>query len=218
MVSRLPLKTRLFIIVCGLSKVKGILAADLPYAGKELLVRLSKGDEAAMEMIFRQYYHRLCYFAQRLTRDESEAQDITQEALTSLWTHFRDKKEMVDNLEAWLFTIVRNKCYNFIRRQRMKEERTPEIRENISLSEEGVENELIREDIFNKVYQEFAALPARQAEIMKLIYMEGMDTDEIARRLRITPNNIRNQKARALVKIRSLILKKGFLSLLINFF
>ena len=51
-----------------------------------------------------------------------------------------------------------------------------------------------------------------------MIYLDGLDTNEIAEKLGITPNNVRNQKARALEKVRTSLLKKGLLHLLVLFF
>jgi len=59
------------------------------------------------------------------------------------------------------------------------------------------------------VYKEIQQLPVAQAQLLKMIFVEELGTDEIAEKLGITPNNVRNQKARALEKIRALILRKG---------
>ncbi len=78
------------------------------------------------------------------------------------------------------------------------------------LADDFLEAQIVQEDIFNRIYQEILELPVSDIKLLKLIFIEGLDSNEIAERLNITPNNVRNQKARALKKLRTLLLRKGF--------
>ena len=168
-----------------------------------------------MEQVFETFYWRLYYFAKKLTDDTTESEDIAQEALLSFWINIKDKGTRPDNITSYLFGIVRNRCYTFNQRSQMKVDKANAIIEQFQISEALIEEQLIREDIFNRVYQEFGFLPAQQAEVMRLIFIEGLETNEIAQRLNMTPNNIRNHKARGIEKIRSLILQKGLFILIL---
>ena len=195
------------------------MPGDKPYSDQELLLRIIRGDEAAMQTVFEQYFARLCYFAQKLTGgNKEEAEDIVQEAMLNLWINVKEKGAGVISLEAYLFQMVRNRCYNFNKREKMRAEKAGSLLKQAPLSDNEVEQELMREDLFNKIYQELMALPPQQAEIMRMIFVDGLDTNEIAGRLRLTPNNIRNHKARAIEKVRAFILKKGPFILLVIYY
>jgi RNA polymerase sigma factor (sigma-70 family) len=180
------------------------------YDEGELLLHITNGDEGAMEIVFAKYFSRLCYFAHKLTGgNKEEAEDIAQEALLNFWINVRDKGVIPQSTEAYLFQMVRNRCFNFNKRKKMKAGKENDLLQQAPLTENEVEQVLIQEDIFNKIYQQLIELPPRQAEIIKLIFLEELDTHEIAKRLQLTPNNIRNHKARAIETIRTLVLKKG---------
>ena len=58
-------------------------------------------------------------------------------------------------------------------------------------------------------------LPDRCKEIFRLIFIDGLTTDQIGERLNISPQTVRTQKARALDLIKSELLKKNLLSALL---
>jgi RNA polymerase sigma factor (sigma-70 family) len=165
------------------------------------------------------FYPRLYYFGFKLIGEEAEAQDQAQEALTALWQRRQNFREAsLKEAEAFLFTVVRNRSYNYSKHRKMKTGKREEISAGLDLSEDVIEARLIQEDVFNRVFREISQLPPSQVHLLKMIYLDGLDTNEIAEKLEITPNNVRNQKARALEKVRNSLLKKGLLHLLILFF
>lgn len=171
-----------------------------------------------MKIFFGLYYTRLAYFGSMLITDQQAAQDFGQEALVSLWQRresFRDAT--LPQAEAFLFTIVRNKCYNHHKHEKVKAGKESQLLSAPQFDTEA-ETQFIREDLFNRIYKEIEQLPAAQAQLLKMIFVEGLETDEIAKKLAITPNNVRNQKARALEKIRALLLKKKLLGIFFTFF
>ncbi|MEC5142955.1 sigma-70 family RNA polymerase sigma factor [Chitinophaga sp. 212800010-3] len=177
-----------------------------------MLFQIADGNPAAMKAFFDTYYPRLYYFAYKLLQEETEAQDFAQEALVAFWQRRQDFRHAeLRQAEAFLFTTVRNKCINLTRHRKMKTSKHAAILIETPVAEETVEARLIQEDVFNRIYQEVEQLPAAQAAIIRMIFVEGLETNEIAERLATTPNNVRNQKARALEKVRTLILKKGLL-------
>ena len=181
-------------------------------------MHIADGDTAAMKTFFELYYSRLTYFAGSLIQHQPEAQDFAQEALVSFWQRravFRHSS--FSQAEAFLFTVVRNKCYNLIKHQQMKMGKEAELLSGPAFETEA-EARFIEEDVFNQVYKEIRQLPEAQAQLLKMIFVEGLETDEIAARLAITPNNVRNQKARALEKIKALILRKRLLIIFLLLF
>jgi RNA polymerase sigma factor (sigma-70 family) len=189
------------------------------YDENDLLFRVADGNEGAMRCLFELFYPRLYYFGFKLIREEAEAQDQAQEALTALWQR-RDsfRQATLKEAEAFLFTVVRNRSYNYHKHRRMKAAKQVEITAGQDLSEDLIEARLVQEDVFNRIFLEIAQLLPGQVSLFRMIYLEGLDTNEIAEKLGITPNNVRNQKARALEKVRTSLLKKGLLHLLVLFF
>ncbi|MRG44390.1 sigma-70 family RNA polymerase sigma factor [Chitinophaga sp. SYP-B3965] len=175
----------------------------------DLLSSIADGNEKAMEILFHAYYPRLKYFCLDLMKDAAEAQDIAQDAIAAFWDRregFRDAT--VKAAGTFLFTVARNKCLDHKKHLQVRLAKQDEIAGGQEISEDVLEATIIKEDLFNRIFQEVEGLPPNQVELLKMIFVEGLDTLEIAQKLGITPNNVRNQKARALEKLRAVLLKK----------
>ncbi|WP_149587580.1 sigma-70 family RNA polymerase sigma factor [Tabrizicola flagellatus] len=60
---------------------------------------------------------RLRAFAISLTREVSRADDLVQDTILKAWTNM-DKFDPATNLDAWLFTVLRNTFYSSLRKTR----------------------------------------------------------------------------------------------------
>lgn len=165
-----------------------------------------------MKQLFDLYYSRLYYFAFKLIDNDMESQDIAQEAVLSFWQRRENfSTGTLKEAEAFMFTVVRNRCYNYIRNQNTHSTKQAMLARTLELFDESLELSIIQEDIFNRIYQEIHQLPPAQVQLLKMIFIENLETAEIAERLAITPNNVRNQKARALEKLKAVLLRKRLL-------
>lgn len=163
-----------------------------------------------MRAIFLHWFPKLCFYAGSLIANKEEAKDIAQEALLQLWRH-RKKVDSQKNLPAYLFTVVRRDCYDYLKHQQVKRNKQQEITGTITITEEGADAILIHLEVLQKIYQEIDHLPPHLAEIVKLSFIEGLTTQEIADRLQMTPNHVRVQKSRALEKLKTALLKQHML-------
>ena len=75
--------------------------------------------------IYSEYYQRCFLFAKSYLHDEMLSKDIASEAMISLWTTM--KTEEVDNVRAFLMTVVKNQSLNHLRNEHLR----MEARENI---------------------------------------------------------------------------------------
>ena len=172
-----------------------------------------------MKQFFDGYYSRLYYFAITLINDDVEAEDTAQEAILSFWQR---KEQFMDQdikqAEAFLFTVARNRCYNYIRDKKRHAKKLTHLGERLQFIDETLELTIIEEDIFNRIFEEIQQLSAPQVSLLKMIFIENLETAEIAAKLDITPNNVRIQKARAMEKLRVALLKKRLLTEILIFF
>ena len=79
-----------------------------------LLGKLKDGDISTFEIIYKSHYRRIFHFAFQYLQNKETCANIIQDVFSSLW----DKKEKLandTNLNAWLFTVTKNKCLKHIR-------------------------------------------------------------------------------------------------------
>jgi RNA polymerase sigma-70 factor (ECF subfamily) len=175
----------------------------------DLLANIADGSEAAMKCFFQSFYPRLRYFSLDVLKDAAEAQDIAQEAISVFWRRREQfRHATIKEVSAFLFTVARNKCYDHQKHLKVKSSKQGEISYDQDSIEDMLEAKIIKEDLFNRIYTEILTLPAAQVQLLKMIFVQGLDTNEIAESLHITPNNVRNQKARALEKLRLILQKR----------
>ena len=80
----------------------------------EVVRKLISGDEQSFEKVYRYFYPRLLYFAKQYIHDIEASKNIVQDVFTELWDRRNTLKEET-NLNAWLFTVTKNKSLKIIR-------------------------------------------------------------------------------------------------------
>ncbi|HLK58888.1 MAG TPA: RNA polymerase sigma factor, partial [Chthonomonadaceae bacterium] len=69
------------------------------------------------ERLYARTRRRAYHFAYRLTRNATEAEDVTQDAYARAWYHF-DRYDSARPFEGWLFRIIANRVIDLRRRQK----------------------------------------------------------------------------------------------------
>lgn len=114
-------------------------------------------------------------FARSLVRDPVLADDLVQETLLKAWAA-RDSYTEGTNLQAWLFTILRNAYYSLLRKQRREVEDVDGALAAQLTVEPGHEQALM--------VQDFAAalqvLPVEQREALVIVGAAGLSYEEAA--------------------------------------
>lgn len=93
---------------------------------------LQKGNPKAYKEIFRLLYPRLKGYCKLFVPNEDDIGDIIQECFIMLG----DKRKTIGvqkRLESFLFVIIRNKCLNFLKNQKLDCENIPS--ENLQIAE-----------------------------------------------------------------------------------
>jgi RNA polymerase sigma factor (sigma-70 family) len=117
--------------------------------------------------------------ARWLTGSDADAEDAVQEACVRALTFF-DGFRGADG-KAWLLTIVRNTCYDWLRKhRRLTPLAAPEELERACDQSPGPEAEQLRLADERMLHEGLAALPAEYREALVLRELEGMPYREIA--------------------------------------
>ena len=169
---------------------------------RRLIEQLKQGDETAMKHVFRLYYPRLHYFSSQLIGEPMDAEDIVQEAFLNFWLNIREKDVLPDNIQAYLYRMVRNRCLNYLERNRRLEERSGELAEHFREQAQRQMDELaLKEEVYHRLHKEFVHLTPIQVQVIRLIYIEGLSIAEVAEKLGTTAMNVRTHKFRAMERL-----------------
>lgn len=175
----------------------------------------SAGGHDALDAVFKEYYRPLWNFANSLIHDRWEAEDIVVETFLKLWK-LRSNFDTDQNIKAFLYITVRNACLNYLKHVDVKRHSHKELLYlNGESADEDIEDivncKIIESEILREIIREIKELPPKMKVIFELIFMHGLSTAEISRKLKLSDATIRGQKAKALKEIRLALAKKRLL-------
>ena len=169
---------------------------------------MALGDEEAFRQIVHFYHNRLLPVTISLVRSESEARDIMQEVFLKLWLN-RAALAAVENPGAWLRVVIANTTSNHIRSQLRYELRNKKLIAG-NIDEADDLGELLDARFAQSLIDEAVALlPARRKQVFLLSRREGLTRQEIAVRLNISENTVRNQLSEAIAFVQDYLRNKG---------
>jgi RNA polymerase sigma-70 factor (ECF subfamily) len=177
---------------------------------KELFNRLSLGEEEAFRQIVRLYHKRLLPITISLVRSEPVARDIMQEVFLKLWLN-RSELAQVDNPGGWLRVVIAHTTSNYIRSQLRYELRNKKLIDSSPDEADNILDQLDARFAQSLINEAIIRLPAKRKQVFLLSRREGLSRQEIARKLDISENTVRNQLSEATAFIQDYLRQKGAL-------
>lgn len=163
---------------------------------------LRRSNPAGMNFFFNRHYPALCFFAEKLIGNKTEAEDLVKEAFIKLWER-RTNFETSQNIKAFLYITTRNAGLNVLKKNKRKEEGNLEFAYLSTSSSFPITNEIIRAELIGQIYFEIEKLPAKRKQIFELCYFANLKNNEVAEHLGISLNTVKTQKNRAISFLRS---------------
>lgn len=175
---------------------------------KTLFTRIAEGDEPSFRTVFDFYKEPFHSAAFRMTRSATIAEEIVQEVFISLWNNRRHIAD-ARNPESYLVKILHNSIYAHFRKLVLDKQLKKNIAaENIQVDENPVEQLLLAKENREFLDTVISRLPPQQQLVYRLSKQEGLSREEIAVKLNISPNTVRNHLSAA-VEFIVAYFKKG---------
>ena len=159
------------------------------------------GDEKAEKRLFEQLSARFRLLARHRIWNGADAEEIAQEALMTVAREYR-RVQITASFSAWAHKILDNRVLAYIQSAKRQAGRTEKLSEETEnrgrpmSAEDGV----LRRQLLD-CFRQVAEPNRRYARILNLHY-QGYGTEDICRRLSITPSNFYSilSRARALLR------------------
>lgn len=139
----------------------------------DLVQRAREGERAAFDELMALHYDSAYAFAFKFCLNRYDAEDITQESLIKAARaifSFDGKAKFT----TWLYRIVINTAKDHLKKEKTKKKYERDFAAMQELDEQGDDGALER------LATLLAKLPAKQLEVVTLVYGEGMDHKEAA--------------------------------------
>lgn len=175
--------------------------------GHQVIIEFKQGSKEAFAEVYKTHYASLFFFVKRFISDRQEAEDITAETFIKLWK-IRHNFDSHQNIKAFLYITARNACLDCLR---AKQRSTGMQQEMLYLLLQGndvtfIQDE-IKADVLQEIRKEIENLPPKCQQIFKMAFLQRIKNAEIAEKLGLTVQTVKNQKVRAIKLLRLAINK-----------
>ena len=175
--------------------------ADEP-ADPELVVRMRRGDESALEALYARYGGLLYTLALRIVGDAELAREVLQDSFLRAWGRRETYDPARGRVAWWLMGIARNRAVDLLRsrpHQARLRERAPLT---TALPDPAHGDAAQAFGLRRAVTTALDALSATQREAIELAYYGGLTQTEIARELGEPLGTIKSRTRDALERLR----------------
>ena len=178
-------------------------AADL-----DLCRMAEAGNIAAFELLYERYHRRTYSLCLRMTSNQTEAEDLTQEVFIQLFRKvgsFRGDSAF----STWLHRLTVNQVLMHFRRRSVKNEKTTEEGEMPEQTVAGSANPNKMQVVDRIALKNaIAELPNGYRRVFILHDIEGFEHEEVARMMGISVGTSKSQLHKARLKLRGLLIKQ----------
>ncbi len=176
-------------------------------ASQELaLVRsAARGDRRSFEQLVQSHMPKVRRMIRRMLRNESDVEDVLQEALLEAFTHLRHFRGEA-RFGTWLHRIAANEAIQLHRKSRtcrlisIDDVERP-VRDPLASAEERLEKVELR----HQVNESIAHLPAGFRAAVRLFYFEGLSVIETAQRLGLSQAGTKTRLVRARARLGKML-------------
>lgn len=168
-----------------------------------LIVGIAKaGDRNAFASLFKHFAPRLKAFAIRQGVGATTAEELMQEAMLSVWRKAYTFDPKRATASTWVFTILRNKRIDMLRREHRPEVDIDDVPERASEAASADDDYQAKQtrDLLRDAMED---LPADQIEVLQKAFFEDKSHSVVAEELKLPLGTVKSRIRLALSRMRS---------------
>jgi len=146
---------------------------------KNLLLKVSRGDEKAFRELVDHYWWPVYYNVLALAKNADIAQEITQDIFLKLWQR-RDQLPDVRDFMAYVYVVGKHLVLTALKKRIM--ETSAQWPENMPEPQQLPDLSLEYRETWRMIMQAIDAMPAKQQQVFRMSRLEGLSNKEIAAR------------------------------------
>lgn len=160
------------------------------------------------------WYSRLFNFANGYLNNDENTKEVLQDVFLRLWDH-RSKLTEDTILNAYLFTLTRNRCIDLIRRERLlmqfradKQEEYRKLTENFDALSDPILDSIFATEIETEINHAISRLPEQCRKVFIMSRANGLKNREISEKLELSEKTVESHLTKALKTIKQALEKK----------
>ena len=172
------------------------------YSDEQLLSLLKDGDTSAFNTVYDRYSRPLYLYILSKTDKGEVSKDLLQDLFATLW----EKRLVLDirlSLKAWLYQSIRHKIIDLYRRDHTYRKYLQQLIEHFDAQPHNIVDVYDYKTRAHEVFEAINQLPCRMKEIFMLSRFENLSIEQIAARLDLSQQTVKNQISKALKILRT---------------
>lgn len=162
-------------------------------------------DNSDFAAVFQQYYPIVVQTVERVVRERSTAEDLTQDVF---WRLYHTPWQKIENLKAYLIQAGINAAYNHLRTSKRQYNLWERLSSQFSPDEPSAETHWLRAEEIQRVRDVLKDLPERDRSLL-LLRFEGLSYKEIGEAISMEFTSVGKSLVRAKERFRKSYLKRG---------
>lgn len=168
----------------------------------KLLIGLVNGDESSFCELYALYKNKLIYFAMKFLQSAEFAEDVFQDAFTSVWENRRFINPN-QPFAPYIYTIVKNRVLNILAGMERDTDLKNKLSSSNAITNPGNADERLLEADYNELLQNaLNTLTEQQRRVFNLSRSEYKSHKEIAEELHISVYTVQQHISASLKAIR----------------
>ncbi len=162
------------------------------------------GDKEAFQRLYALSSPRLYSVCLKITGRSDLAEEALQDAFVNIWHHAQNYRPDKSAVMTWMTTIVRNKCFDILRRYPQEAELIDDaFYENWASGDLGPFEKLSEKSELNELLSCMKKLSPTQRQTITLSYFHGMSHEQLSQHLVQPLGSIKTWLRRGLIALKS---------------
>ena len=194
-----PSRARYGSVVVGLSDV-------------ELVARHVDGDAHALAEVYQRHGSRVIAVADAVLRDRAAAEDVCQDVFVQLARHPEKFDAERGAVSTYLALIAHGRAVDRLRAEQARARREERQARSIPMASAGADDQAIASSMAAQMWEAVSALPAHEAEALRLAYFGGSTYREVARMLEVAEGTVKSRIRTGLRRLRAAFIEQGIIT------
>jgi RNA polymerase sigma-70 factor (ECF subfamily) len=163
--------------------------------------RIKNDDKQAFNILFEEYYGRLCEFSYRIIANKQLSEEIVADVFAKIWIK-RHRIEITGSIRAYLFQSTKNTTLSYLRK-RKKETVNIEDLVNFQFKDESnPEKELIKNENLKSYENILSIIPEKSRAVFIMHRFDRLKYREISAILGISQKTVEKHMGKAIKLMR----------------
>lgn len=180
--------------------------SDIEYSDTSLLLMFNKREMNSFCDIYRKYFNRFYYFANRIFGSTTlDPEDIVQDVFTAIWENKSLKFQSLDHIASYIYLSIRNRYKDYA----IRKERVDRYTNSVTQNEDNYQTYILESETLSIISEAIELLPSECGKVFKM-HIEGWEIKDIATELNKSQSTIYNQRKEAIEILRRKVSKNVF--------